>query len=151
MGPRWPGVGEEGGLYSVRTTEDSDRAEVIGTWVSSLGGNLAGRTSFTSTDSRINLPVVIEIPTHISGKPMTPSRTGLAAVHEMGHALGLWQHSPVRTDVMFAVAGVGTPSQRDRNTIYMLYNTTPHVTSSLKSPSSLDGQAVTYSISCPRQ
>ena len=44
-------------------------------------------------------------------------------IHELGHALGLFQHSSVTTDIMYAPPQVDLPSERDRRTIEVLYHT----------------------------
>ncbi|MGL5081020.1 MAG: peptidase [Microcoleaceae cyanobacterium] len=58
---------------------------------------------------------------------LSPSQTGkyvaAAARHEFGHALGIWGHSPVKTDVMY-FSQVGEPppiSPRDVNTLKRIY------------------------------
>jgi len=43
--------------------------------------------------------------------------------HEIGHSLGLLEHSPQNTDLMFAVPAVREPSPRDRSTVETLYHT----------------------------
>jgi predicted Zn-dependent protease len=43
--------------------------------------------------------------------------------HELGHSLGLLEHSPQNTDLMFAVPIVREPSDRDRSTVLSLYHT----------------------------
>jgi predicted Zn-dependent protease len=44
-------------------------------------------------------------------------------LHEMGHALGIWGHSPDPGDTMYARVTHETPqlSDRDRNTLRKLY------------------------------
>jgi predicted Zn-dependent protease len=48
-------------------------------------------------------------------------------VHEIGHALGLLGHSPLRDDVMFAILAdepVQRPTERDLATLRRLYKQT---------------------------
>ena len=44
------------------------------------------------------------------------------AAHELGHALGLFQHSPNPTDLMFAQPSVDAPSDVDAATVEWLYH-----------------------------
>ena len=44
-------------------------------------------------------------------------------LHEFGHAIGLWGHSPHPGDVSYATATVQHPSPRDITTLRKLYNT----------------------------
>lgn len=44
-------------------------------------------------------------------------------VHEIGHALGIFAHSPNRDDLMYTRPEVTAPSLRDRATIQVLYHT----------------------------
>jgi predicted Zn-dependent protease len=43
-------------------------------------------------------------------------------IHELGHALGLLQHSPSSFDIMNQNPTVTFPSSRDRNTVEILYH-----------------------------
>ncbi|MDE0681966.1 MAG: tetratricopeptide repeat protein, partial [Candidatus Poribacteria bacterium] len=47
-------------------------------------------------------------------------------LHEFGHAIGLWGHSPNTDDVCHAMATGQHPTQRDINTLLKLYNTPLH-------------------------
>jgi predicted Zn-dependent protease len=49
------------------------------------------------------------------------------AAHELGHTLGILTHSPATTDLMFGVPPTATPTNRDRNTVQVLYHTTPTI------------------------
>jgi hypothetical protein len=49
------------------------------------------------------------------------------ARHELGHALGILQHSPDTLDLMHANPRVAAPSERDRRTVEVLYHTAPTI------------------------
>jgi predicted Zn-dependent protease len=51
----------------------------------------------------------------------------LTATHELGHAIGIFTHSPVETDLMFVDPVVSTLSARDRATIERAYHVTPNL------------------------
>ncbi len=46
-------------------------------------------------------------------------------IHEVGHTLGLWDHSDQNTDIMYHLASQAWPSLRDMWTIYTCYHTDP--------------------------
>ncbi|HKA59039.1 MAG TPA: matrixin family metalloprotease [Gemmatimonadales bacterium] len=48
-------------------------------------------------------------------------------VHELGHTIGLLQESPAPEDVMYSTVAVAAPSGRDRQTLQVLYHTTPTI------------------------
>lgn len=75
------------------------------------------------------LPVRIYIhPISQPGDPELDDCLALTATHELGHALGIWQHSDSTADIMHGPPLVSQPSDRDLGTIQMLYRQTPNVT-----------------------
>lgn len=58
---------------------------------------------------------------------ISPTQTGSyiqsAAKHELGHALGIWGHSPLETDIMYFAQVRNSPpiSPRDINTLKLIY------------------------------
>jgi len=50
------------------------------------------------------------------------------AAHELGHTLGILTHSPATTDLMYGTPATDTPTNRDRNTVQVLYPTTSTIT-----------------------
>lgn len=63
--------------------------------------------------------------------PATPGVAeclALTATHELGHALGIFAHSPVETDIMFVDPVVSTLSPRDRATVERAYHVQPNLT-----------------------
>ena len=79
----------------------------------------------TDIDNEVNINVEIilmlegdDIITELSEGEM---RT--VCLHEFGHAIGLWGHSPHPGDICYPTATAQHPSQRDLNTLHKLYNT----------------------------
>src|SRR5688572_15271373 len=61
--------------------------------------------------------------------PLNPANVTRLVAHEMGHVLGLAQHSALSTDVMHELAAVATrPTLRDRATLQALYHTPAEIT-----------------------
>jgi len=57
------------------------------------------------------------------GTPGVESCLNLTTAHELGHALGIFQHSPDPEDLMYSDPTVTAPSVRDRNTANRAYHT----------------------------
>jgi len=94
----------------------------------------SGQTTFAvGTNNRLTLPVTVTL-SWVPG--FTPEQTAncLARVttHEIGHTLGLFQHSDQSADIMFGAPfgtpQVRSPSVRDRATAQTLYHTTADIT-----------------------
>jgi hypothetical protein len=52
----------------------------------------------------------------------------LTTTHELGHAIGIFAHSTLATDLMYADPAVPGPSERDRATAELVYHTQPTLT-----------------------
>jgi hypothetical protein len=61
------------------------------------------------------------------GTPGVAECLALTATHELGHAIGIFAHSPVDTDIMFADPVVSTLSHRDRSTVELAYHVEPNL------------------------
>lgn len=57
------------------------------------------------------------------GTPGVESCLDLTTAHELGHTLGIFQHSPDPEDLMYSDPAVTAPSARDRNTVNRAYHT----------------------------
>jgi hypothetical protein len=55
--------------------------------------------------------------------PALDSCLNFTTAHELGHALGIFQHSPDPDDLMYSAPVVTAPSVRDRNTVNRAYHT----------------------------
>ena len=85
---------------------------------------------FISDDhTQLQLPIRIYVdPRTDPDAPGLEACLALTTTHELGHALGIWQHSDSSSDLMFADPVVPEPSDRDLGTIQELYRQTPNVT-----------------------
>jgi hypothetical protein len=84
-----------------------------------------GATDFDTVATRFELSV----PLHVYVNPLVPSNDPdlarclrVTTAHELGHSLGIFQHSPDVNDLMFSAPAVDPLSQRDINTVQTLYH-----------------------------
>jgi len=97
------------------------RAFVLHSSAPECGGDTGAEDLVGST---LVLPIIIYV-TPLVADPTTPAAQrclGLTVAHELGHAMGLLQHSPDPDDLMYAQPDVEAPSLRDRNTVENLYH-----------------------------
>jgi hypothetical protein len=76
------------------------------------------------TNTQLRLPIRLFIdPSSPADDPGLETCLALTSVHELGHALGIFAHSPDPEDIMFANPEVELPSPRDRTTAEAVYHT----------------------------
>ncbi len=107
-------------------------ADIEVSWVNHLAPKFLGVTRLTAFSGHIKVRIYMLRPSYY--QPNVSARIFESAfLHEMGHALGIFGHSPVQGDAMFALevtgAGLGklsrdriaTLSDRDVNTLRKVY------------------------------
>jgi predicted Zn-dependent protease len=97
---------------------------------SALAPQCSGATDVDVSDDHrdLRLPIRIYVDAKsIPDAPGVPECVALTSMHEFGHSLGIFRHSPTPTDLMYGDPTVSQPSERDRNTAEVLY----HVPSTL--------------------
>jgi hypothetical protein len=144
--PRWNLVGDTWGLFHIQFTTNKDIAEIYIHWVNTLGDGVLGLATWSGHNGQIDLPMDIQLATSVYGNPVDGPTEEKGAIHEVGHTLGLWDHSDQDTDIMYPVASQSTPSPRDMWTIYSLYHTTPDWTTGGRHGSSLGQGYMEFSI-----
>jgi hypothetical protein len=132
------------GEFRAELVSDSNTADVIvrgvpapakvGSQVvrlpSALAPECGGATDleFSPDFEELTLPIRIFL-----DRRATPDAPGLGeclaltSIHELGHALGIFEHSPNRTDIMYLDPEVDLPSQLDRETAEALYHLPPTI------------------------
>ena len=86
--------------------------------------NNADQSSSTTVDFTVEVIFVLEGDGTTGELSQEEMRT--VCLHEFGHAIGLWGHSPNTDDVCHATATAQHPTTRDINTLLKIYNTPLH-------------------------
>jgi hypothetical protein len=98
---------------------------------SSLAPECEGATDFDlpAGSREIQAPVRVFInPRFVPSTPGVDECLGLTTTHELGHAIGIFAHSPVTTDIMYSDPSVSELSVRDRATAERAYHVEANLT-----------------------
>lgn len=99
------------------------RYTVSGTEVQAQKDN-ADQPANTAANFRVEVILVLESDGTTGELSQEKMRT--VCLHEFGHAIGLWGHSPNTDDVCHAMATAQHPTPRDINTLLKIYDTPLH-------------------------
>lgn len=126
------------GEFDATVVSDSSAADVVvragaapGTQFSrvrvhsALAPECTGATDLDLSDDHTQLRLPIRVYIDPLFDPNTPNLDqclALTTTHELGHALGIWRHSNLATDLMFADPVVPAPSKRDLATVELIYH-----------------------------
>lgn len=116
-------------LYGEIQTEYADSGDIEVKYVNSLGSNTIGVCSASlgqySNGVMVAIkPLSLTIATTVGTGTILDSEFEFVAAHEMGHCLGLWEHSPRPGDLMYfqLITGVTGYTARDLNSMRWLYS-----------------------------
>jgi predicted Zn-dependent protease len=98
--------------------------------LASMAPECEGGTDFDLPTGSLQLQPPIRVFINPRFDPATPGVAeclALTTTHELGHAIGIFAHSPVVTDIMFGDPVVPTLSARDRATAEAAYHLEPNL------------------------
>ncbi|MFN8654461.1 MAG: matrixin family metalloprotease [Gemmatimonadales bacterium] len=78
-----------------------------------------------ATRHQLKVPVHAYVYVSIPGDPGLEDCLNTVATHELGHTMGLFQHSKDSTNIMFAVPTASAPTDNDITTILKAYHFKP--------------------------
>jgi len=77
-----------------------------------------------ATRFQLRLPMRVYVYPSVPGAPDINQCLAIATAHELGHSLGLLQHSPDPADLMYATPNATTPTDRDLASARAAYQAT---------------------------
>jgi hypothetical protein len=114
----WAGLGLG---FQFTEIDDTTTADIVVRWIDRLDQGRTGQTDLSwSSDGAVHAARVLLAVHNPDGSPLPAGALRTVALHEVGHALGL-PHSGEPGDVMFPSSRATTPSDRDRQTLELLY------------------------------
>ena len=72
-----------------------------------------------------SVEIILSLPKLSASEKLSREEARTVCLHEFGHALGLWGHSPDSLDVSFWASISQRPTARDRATLLKVYSTPP--------------------------
>lgn len=132
------------GEFGAVIVSDSSTADVVVIVASAVKGGFSitrlesamapeceGGTDFDlpAGSNQLTMPIRVFVnPRFEPAAPGVAECMALTTTHELGHAIGIFAHSPVTTDIMYGDPSVSSLSTRDRATAEVAYHIEPTLT-----------------------
>ena len=115
----------EGGIQ-FQEVASTDNADIRVRWQRSgltrIIDTALGRTELTRlSETDFEVDVVLSLRESGSAVLLSQEKMRTVCLHELGHAIGLWGHSPDSADVLFFAATAQRPTDRDKVTLRSVY------------------------------
>jgi tetratricopeptide (TPR) repeat protein len=114
------------GRIQFQEVEAIDNADIRVQWqrsgLTQITDTALGKTEltrFSETDFEVGM--VLALRERGSAALLPPEKMRTVCLHELGHAIGLWGHSPDSASVLFFAATAQRPTDRDRATLLKVY------------------------------
>ena len=120
----------DGGIQ-FQETAATDNADIRVRWqrsgLTQIIDTTLGKTGLirlSETDFEVGM--VLALRESGSAGLLSEEKMRTVCLHELGHAIGLWGHSPDSADMLFFAATAQRPTGRDKTTLHKVYATPPH-------------------------
>ncbi len=119
------------GRIQFQEVASTDNADIRVRWQRSgltrIIDTALGRTELARlSETDFEVDVVLSLRESGSAALLPEEKMRTVCLHELGHAIGLWGHSPDSADVLFFAATAQHPTDRDKATLHKVYATSPH-------------------------
>ena len=119
------------GQIQFQETAATDKADIRVQWQRSgltrIIDTALGRTELARlSETDFEVDVVLSLRESGSAALLSQEKMRTVSLHELGHAIGLWGHSPDSADVLFFAATAQRPTDRDKATLHKVYATPLH-------------------------
>lgn len=122
----------------VMVADSADADVIVRAGFPDGGGILQTRITECEALTQLDLDIdalTLTLPIHVfiaprfdPALPETKACFGVAMIHEVGHSIGIFRHSPDQGDIMYFSPVVTGTSERDRQTAEVLYHSPVNVT-----------------------